>query len=94
MFVACSCAAILNFSALRCVALPWPAEAKLKLPGLARAAVSSSCRLFRFFDGEITSTLGVLEIGVTPAKSASVSNGSLAKVDGLTVCDDEWMSTV
>ena len=35
-----------------------------------------------------------MEIGVTPAKSATVSKGSLAKVDGLTVCDDEWIMIV
>ena len=79
----------MNFSAFRCVALPWPAEAKFIAPGLALAAVSSACRVLIFLDGEITSTLGVLLIGVTPAKSPSVSKGSLAKVDGLTVCDDE-----
>ncbi len=37
----------------------------------------------------MTSTLGVADIGVTPAKAVSVSKGSLAKVLGLTVCDDE-----
>ena len=82
-------AAILNFSAFRCVALPWPAEAKFMLPGLALAAASRAERVLIFFDGEITNTLGVEEMGVTPAKSFSVSNGSLANVDGLTVCDDE-----
>ena len=30
-----------------------------------------------------------LEIGVTPAKSCTVSKGSFAKVEGLTVCEDE-----
>ena len=44
--------------------------------------------------GAITSTLGVELIGVMPVKSATVSNGSFAKVDGLTVCDDEWTMMV
>ena len=94
MLVASIFAASLNFSAFRWVALPWPAEAKFMLPGLARAAASSSCSVLMFLDGDITSTLGVLEIGVTPAKSPSVSKGSLAKVEGLTVCEDEWTMMV
>ena len=73
MLVASILAAILNFSAFRWVALPWPAEAKLRLPGLARAVASSSCSVLMFFDGEITSALGSDEIGVTPAKSRRVS---------------------
>ena len=47
-----------------------------------------------FFDGDITSTLGVLEIGVTPTKSPTVSKGSLVNVEGLTVCEDEWIMMV
>ena len=38
--------------------------------------------------------VGVVLMGVTAAKSASVSKGSLAKVDGLTVCEDEWIMIV
>ena len=94
MLVASIFAACLNFSALRWVALPWPAEAKFMLPGLARAADSRSLSVRMFLAGEITRTLGVLEIGVTPAKSRSVSNGSFANVEGLTVCDDEWTMMV
>jgi len=41
-----------------------------------------------------TSTLESEEIGVTPAKSPTVSNDSLAKVEGLTVCEDEWIMRV
>ena len=59
MLVASIFAASLNFSAFRWVALPWPAEAKFMLPGLARAAASSSCKVLMFLAGEITSTLGV-----------------------------------
>ena len=47
------------------------------LPGLALAAASSSCKILIFLVGEITSTLGVLEMSVMPAKLASLSNGSL-----------------
>ena len=64
------------------------------LPGLARAAASSWGSVLMFFEGAITSALGSEEIGVTPAKSFTVSKGSLAKVEGLTVCDDEWIITV
>ena len=60
----------------------------------ARAVASRSLSDLMFFDGAITSTLGVEEIGVTPVKSFSVSNGSFANVDGLTVCDDEWIMIV
>ena len=59
------------------------------LPGLARAAVNNSCNVLIFLEGDITNTLGVLEMGVTPTKSLKVSNGNLANVDGLTVCEDE-----
>ena len=55
------------------------------LPGLALAAASRADRVLIFLDGEITSTLGVVVMGVIPAKSPNVSNGSLAKVEGLTV---------
>ena len=89
MFTASICAAILNFSALRWVALPWPAEAKFILPGLALALATSCGSVLMFLLGAITSTLGVEEIGVTPAKSPTVSKDSLAKVDGLTVCEEE-----
>jgi hypothetical protein len=94
MLVASIFAASLNFSAFRCVALPWPAEAKFMLPGLARAAASNCGSVLMFLPGEITSALGSDEMGVTPAKSCTVSKGSLAKVEGLTVCDDEWIITV
>jgi hypothetical protein len=94
MLVASMLAASLNFSAFRCVALPWPAEAKLMLPGLALAAAISSFSVLMFFEGEITSAFGSEAIGVTPVKSPTVSKGSLAKVDGLTVCEDEWIMMV
>ena len=32
--------------------------------------------------------------GVTPAKSCTVSKGSLAKVEGLTVCEELWIMIV
>lgn len=89
MLVAWILAASLNFSAFRWVALPWPAEAKFNCPGLARAWLSSSCTDLMFLDGAITSTFGVAEIGVTGMKSFSGSKGSLAKVCGVTVCEDE-----
>ena len=87
-------AAILNFSAFKWVALPCPADAKFIAPGLARAATNRACNVLMFFDGAITSTLGVVVMGEIPAKSAATSNGSLAKVEGLTVCDDEWIIKV
>ena len=87
-------AASRNFSAFRCVALPWPADAKFMLPGLALAAASKSCKVLMPLLGEITKALGVELMGVTPANAVKVSKGSLAKVLGLTVCDDEWTMMV
>jgi len=64
-------------SALRWVALPTPAEAKLKEPGLALAAATRSDAVWKPFDGETTSTFGLLPSETTAAKSAAVSYDAL-----------------
>ena len=56
--------------------------------------ITNNIRTLRFFAGEMTSAFDSEEIGVTPAKSFTVSKGSFAKVEGLTVCEDEWIMMV
>ena len=74
--------------------LPMPAEAKLIDPGFALAVASKSCTDLKLDPGAVTSTLGCCASGPISTKSFSVSNGSLAYSDGLTVCPDECISKV
>src|SRR2546422_3496331 len=62
-------------SALKWVAVPTPAEAKLKEPGLALAVATRSCAVLKPFDGETTNTFGLVPSETAAAKSAAVSYG-------------------
>ena len=72
-----------------------PAEKELReltsvdeLPARVRADLEALC-------DEVSERFPEAEaIGETGAKSLIVSNGSFAKVQGLTVCDDEWIMIV
>jgi hypothetical protein len=55
------------------VAVPTPAEAKLKEPGFALAAATRSRAVLKPFEGETTSTFGLVPSETTAAKSAAVS---------------------
>jgi hypothetical protein len=48
----------------------------LKEPGLALAAATRSCAVLKPFDGETTSTFGLVPSETTAAKSAAVSYGA------------------
>ena len=71
MWVASIPAATRRRSAPQCVALPMPAEAKVKL-AIRPASINSFMVLNPFF-GETTVTLGTMPNMTTPAKSLAVS---------------------
>src|SRR5262245_60789361 len=77
MCTASNPAAMRKRSALKWVAVPTPAEAKLKAPGLDLAAATRSCAVLKPFDGDTTSTFGLLPSETTAAKSAAVSYDAL-----------------
>src|SRR5262249_27456469 len=68
-WVALKPALTMKRSAAQWVALPTPAEAKLRLPSFALA--TSSCTVLMPFDGATSSTFGTLPKTATPAKSAA-----------------------
>ena len=62
--------------ALRCVAVPTPAEAKFMAPGFALAAVTKSFTVLNSFDGGTTRTLGIMPSGITATRSLAGSYAS------------------
>ena len=69
-------AMVLNNSPERCCVVPTPAEAKVSLPGCARASATSSGTLLAGTSLLTTRTLGVKQSCVIGAKSLTGSNGS------------------
>ena len=67
----------LNSSPARCWVVPTPAEAKVSVPGCARASATSSLTLFAGTSLLTTKMLGVKQSWVIGAKSLTGSNGSL-----------------
>ena len=63
----------LNFSALMCVPLPMPAEAKVRLAGLRLASAMRSAMVLKLLPAPTTSTLGWPASTATWAKSFNVS---------------------
>ena len=60
-------------SAAMCVMLPWPAEAKLSVPGFARASAISSGSVFAGSFGLTTTTIGPCDSCTTGVMSATGS---------------------
>ena len=64
--------------------MPTPPEAKLSLPGFARAYSTSSCTLFTGSFGLAIRSCGELETNPTDANAVAASYGSFGCSAGLT----------
>src|SRR5713226_3602633 len=77
-------ARVLNSSPARWLALPTPGEEKLSCPGFDLASATRSFTDFTPSAGDTTRMLGTLAMRLTPARSFSVSYGSLVNIAAVT----------
>src|SRR5262249_62398678 len=64
-------------SAAICEAEPTPADAKVKVPGLAFAAATRSASVLKVREGDATTTVGWSPIKLTGAKARMASYGNV-----------------
>src|SRR4030095_10738881 len=85
---------VLNSSPARWLALPTPGEEKLSCPGFDLARATRSFTDFTPNAGDTTRMLGTLAMRLTPAKSFSVSYGSLVNIAAVAAWPADTTSSV